>query len=139
MFGEKAKKIQFLEAQVQQLQMTINQMGGGDVIRLQEYLGQLEGQRAAAEAQFQQERAIAEAQLQQTQAAVTRADDERKKIEADRDRLAAEAAQLQNVYSSMSEMVDSGYTEYAHPALSSIELGEQLQAVREEIKKCIKN
>lgn len=139
MFGEKAKKIQFLEAQVQQLQMTINQMGGGDVIRLQEYLGQLEGQRAAAEAQFQQERAIAEAQLQQTQAAVTRADDERKKIEADRDRLAAEAAQLQNVYSSMSEMVDSGYTEYAHPALSSIELGEQLQAVREDIKKCIKD
>ncbi len=139
MFGEKAKRIQYLEATIQNLQTTIEQMGGGDALHLQEYIAQLESQRIQSEVQLASQKAQAEAEAARAHAAAQQAYNDRERFLEERKQLEGEIGKLRAIYSATAEMVDSGYTEYTHPALSSIELGEQLQAVREDIKKCIRD
>ena len=153
MFGVKKRKIQDLEqrldageqqyraamATIEELRTLLARAGGGELVEIQAAVAQMRDDKAQLQASMEQQQAESARQIAAAEETLR---SRRRDVSAADETIAArkrEIAQLDMNLADTVIMVDAGLMGYAHPAQSSVALGEQLDNVRSQIKSMIRN
>lgn len=154
-----------LHSQLEYLNSVVAQAGGQDLLQLQQavvnarimqqnelqQIQQNTQQRvfqAQQEAQQQVKMAYgdtlrqgeeAERRLKEVQASLEEIEKKQANIRADIENKKVELAEIDEVYKDATAFIEAGLADFAHPAKDSIDLGDELVSVREQIKKHIRN
>ena len=154
-----------LQSQLEYLNSVVGQAGGQDLLQLQQavvnarimqqnelqQIQQITQQRvfqAQQEAQQQVNMAYgdtlrqgeeAERRLIEVRASLEEIEKKQAAIRADIENKKVELAEIDEVYKDATAFVEAGLADFAHPAKDSIDLGDELLSVREQIKKHIRN
>ena len=153
MFGVKKRKIQDLEqrlgageqqyraamATIEELRTLLARAGGGELVEIQAAVAQMRDDKARLQASMEQQQAESARQIAAAEETLR---SRRRDVSAADETIAArkrEIAQLDMNLADTVIMVDAGLMGYAHPAQSSVALGEQLDNVRSQIKSMIRN
>ena len=114
-------KIDTLEQENQNLKDLIESAGGTEAVNFQNQVLQLQQQKSQLETQLK------DLTIKLTQAAQTHYE------------INKQTEELRAIFSDATIMVDAGLANYAHPAKSSIELGEELASTQVRIKDMVRN
>ena len=153
MFGVKKRKIQDLEqrldageqqyraamATIEELRTLLARAGGGELVEIQAAVAQMRDDKAQLQASMEQQQAESARQIAAAEETLR---SRRRDVSAADETIAArkrEIAQLDMNLADTVIMVDAGLMGYAHPAQSSVALGERLDNVRSQIKSMIRN
>lgn len=140
--SDKKRRIEDLETRLQigegQYNAVVNELnalrarfeslGAGDVLQIQDALNQLQ-------AQYQQQQMY----LGQLSEAVSARQYELNQIESQIGAAKYELGNLGFQLQDVTGLFESGLTEYANPARSSIQLGDELEVIRDRIKEAVRN
>ena len=153
MFGDKKRRIQTLEqrlsvgeqqynaalASIGELLTLLDRAGGGDIVKMQEVAAQMRFEQVELQAALERQKLELARQATSAEENLRVLERNAREVAIAIDDRRRQLAQLDMHLSDAAVMVDSGLTNYKHPAESSLELGGLLSDVRSQVKEMIRN
>ena len=153
MFGDKKRRIQTLEqrlsvgeqqynaalASIGELRTLLDRAGGGDIVKMQEVAAQMRFEQVELQAALERQKLELARQANSAEENLRTLERNAREVAIAIDDRRRQLAQLDMHLSDAAVMVDSGLTNYKHPAESSLELGGLLSDVRSQVKEMIRN
>ena len=153
MFGDKKRRIQTLEqrlsvgeqqynaalASIGELRTLLDRAGGGDIVKMQEVAAQMRGEQIELQAALERQKLELARQATSAEENLRALERNAREVAIAIDDRRRQLAQLDMHLSDAAVMVDSGLTNYRHPAESSLELGGLLSDVRSQVKEMIRS
>ena len=152
MFGDKKRRIQTLEqrlsvgeqqynaalASIGELRTLLDRAGGGDIVKMQEVAAQMRFEQVELQAALERQKLELARQANSAEENLRTLERNAREVAMAIDDRRRQLAQLDMHLSDAAVMVDSGLTNYKHPAESSLELGGLLSDVRSQVKEMIR-
>jgi len=152
-FGDKKRRIQTLEQQLRvgeqqynaalvsigELRALLDRAGGGDIVKMQEVSAQMRGEQVELQAALERQKLELAQQATSAEENLRALERDAREVTIAIDDRRRQLAQLDMHLSDAVMMVDSGLTNYRHPAESSLELGGRLSDVRSQVKEMIRS
>ena len=153
MFGDKKRRIQTLEqrlsvgeqqynaalASIGELRALLDRVGGGDIVKMQEVAARMRGEQVELQAALERQKLELAQQATSAEENLRALERDAREVTIAIDDRRRQLAQLDMHLSDAVMMVDSGLTNYRHPAESSLELGGRLSDVRSQVKEMIRS
>ena len=153
MFGDKKRRIQTLEqrlsvgeqqynaalASIGELRTLLDRAGGGDIVKMQEVAAQMRFEQVELQTALERQKLELARQATSAEENLRVLERNAREVAIAIDDRRRQLAQLDMHLSDAAVMVDSGLTNYKHPAESSLELGGLLSDVRSQVKEMIRN
>ena len=153
MFGDKKRRIQTLEqrlsvgeqqynaalASIGELRTLLDRAGGGNIVKMQEVAAQMRFEQVELQAALERQKLELARQATSAEENLRALECNAREVAIAIDDRRRQLAQLDMHLSDAAVMVDSGLTNYRHPAESSLELGGLLSDVRSQVKEMIRS